>query len=91
MATDLRGRLPLSSLDFLPAPVRAVLRVVSVSSDFTLNAASIRLPEKKLPVYRGPVENLGLSIGMDYAASLLKIAARRQSKSRHRLVGAGVR
>lgn len=28
-----------------------------------------------LQVYRGPVENLGVSIGMDYAASLLKIAA----------------
>ena len=28
----IRGRLPVSSLDFLPAPVRAVLRVVSVGS-----------------------------------------------------------
>lgn len=27
------GRLPLSTLDFLPAPVRAILRVVSVSSN----------------------------------------------------------
>jgi len=74
-------RLPLSTLDFLPAPVRAILRVVSVSSHFTLNAAQIRLPEKTLPVYRGPVENLGVSIGMDYAASLLKIVMSLLGKS----------
>lgn len=74
-------RLPLSSLDFLPAPVRGILRVLSVSSNFTLNAASIRLPEKKLPVYRGPLENLGLCIAQDYAASLLKIVMSLLGKS----------
>lgn len=74
-------RLPLSTLDFLPGPVRTILRVVSVSSHFTLNAAQIKLPEKKLPEYRGPVENLGVSIGMDYAASLLKIVMSLLGKS----------
>ncbi|CAE7941477.1 agaA [Symbiodinium necroappetens] len=59
-------RLPVSSLDFLPAPVRAVLRVVSVGSNFTLNGAGIRLPEKKLPSHRGSVEDYAISIGLEY-------------------------
>jgi len=66
-------RLPLSSLDFLPAPVRGVLRVVSVSSFFTLNGAGIRLPEKKLPSHRGSVDDYAISIGLDYASSLMQI------------------
>lgn len=74
-------RLPVSSLDFLPAPVRAVLRVVSVGSNFTLNGAGIRLPEKKLPSHRGSVEDYAISIGLEYASSLMQIVLSLLGKS----------
>ncbi|CAE7602937.1 Vps13c [Symbiodinium natans] len=74
-------RLPVSSLDFLPAPVRAVLRVVSVGSNFTLNGAGIRLPEKQLPSYRGAVEDYAIKIGLEYASSLMQIVLSLLGKS----------
>ena len=45
--------LKLKSVHFLPSYVRAALRVLSLSGHFTLDGATLRLEERRLPPHRG--------------------------------------
>eukprot|EP00929_Paragymnodinium_shiwhaense_P000204 TRINITY_DN10044_c0_g1_i2.p1 TRINITY_DN10044_c0_g1~~TRINITY_DN10044_c0_g1_i2.p1 ORF type:complete len:2722 (-),score=650.48 TRINITY_DN10044_c0_g1_i2:259-8424(-) len=64
--------LPLRSVGFLPEYVLATIRVLSMSGQLTLDAASIDLPPRQLPPHRGSLSDFAQGLASEYTSALLK-------------------
>lgn len=73
--------LKLRSVRFLPAYVRNVIRVLSLSGTLTLDGVQLALEPRKLPPHRGSLNDFARGLASEYAVTLLKHAAAVLGKS----------
>lgn len=64
--------LKLRSVRFLPQHIRTAIRVLSFSGMFTLDGATLKLEERKLPPHRGSLPDFLRGLGSEYTMNLLK-------------------
>ncbi|CAE7230093.1 CNGA3 [Symbiodinium sp. CCMP2456] len=61
----------LDSVRFLPGYVRSAIRLLSLSARFHLDGASVSLPRRRLPPYRGSVSDFLGCLAAEYTVNFL--------------------
>jgi len=67
--------LKLKSVSFLPPYLHKALRLLSLSGNFTLDGAALRLEERRLPPHRGSLADFVRGLASEYNTNLLKATA----------------
>jgi len=73
--------LKLKSVNFLPQYVRTAIRVLSASGQFTLDGASLFLPNRQFPPHRGSLRDFFKGLGNEYIMNLINNVANMLGKS----------
>eukprot|EP00928_Gymnodinium_smaydae_P033092 TRINITY_DN23802_c0_g1_i1.p1 TRINITY_DN23802_c0_g1~~TRINITY_DN23802_c0_g1_i1.p1 ORF type:complete len:2579 (+),score=671.41 TRINITY_DN23802_c0_g1_i1:541-7737(+) len=71
----------LKTVRFLPSWIRAAIRVLSFSGQFTLDDANLQLPQRPFPPHRGSLRDFVRGIGNEYVLNLINNAASMLGKS----------
>eukprot|EP00930_Biecheleria_cincta_P034350 TRINITY_DN23752_c0_g1_i1.p1 TRINITY_DN23752_c0_g1~~TRINITY_DN23752_c0_g1_i1.p1 ORF type:complete len:2456 (+),score=487.41 TRINITY_DN23752_c0_g1_i1:313-7368(+) len=73
--------LKLRTVRFLPQFLRTAIRVLSFSGQLTLDGASLKLEERKLPPHRGSLPDFLRSLGNEYTMNIVSQSAGLLGKS----------